>query len=84
MACEHVYHEVVEVLLKHKADVTAVDLHGHDSCHYARLTKDQTLIMMMKQAWDATSKGKSSVASSGLTQGKKVVHGKIWQEAILF
>ncbi|XP_017322128.3 uveal autoantigen with coiled-coil domains and ankyrin repeats [Ictalurus punctatus] len=56
LACEHVCREVVEVLLKHKADVTTVDLHGHDLCHYARLSGDQALIMMIKQAWDAASK----------------------------
>ncbi|XP_026783352.3 uveal autoantigen with coiled-coil domains and ankyrin repeats [Pangasianodon hypophthalmus] len=56
LACEHVCHEVVEVLLKHKADVTAMDLHGHDSRHYAQLSGDQALIMMIKQAWDAASK----------------------------
>ncbi|MCI4379213.1 hypothetical protein PGIGA_G00225420 [Pangasianodon gigas] len=71
LACEHVCHEVVEVLLKHKADVTAMDLHGHDSRHYAQLIGDQALIMMIKQAWDAASKGKSSKASSSLTIGKK-------------
>ncbi|KAK2848085.1 hypothetical protein Q7C36_009767 [Tachysurus vachellii] len=56
LACEHGYREVVEVLLKHKPDVTAVDLHGHDLCHYARLSGDQALIVMIKQAWDAASK----------------------------
>ncbi|XP_058244028.1 uveal autoantigen with coiled-coil domains and ankyrin repeats isoform X1 [Hemibagrus wyckioides] len=56
LACEHSFREVVEVLLKHKADVTTVDLHGHDLCHYARLSGDQALIMMIKQAWDAASK----------------------------
>ncbi|KAK3549218.1 hypothetical protein QTP70_034219 [Hemibagrus guttatus] len=58
LACEHSFREVVEVLLKHKADVTTVDMHGHDLCHYARLSGDQALIMMIKQAWDAASKGK--------------------------
>lgn len=77
LACEHVCREVVEVLLKHKADVTTVDLHGHDLCHYARLSGDQALIMMIKQAWDAASKGKSSKASSSLTLGRKTC---TWQD----
>ncbi|KAI5623992.1 uveal autoantigen with coiled-coil domains and ankyrin repeats isoform X1 [Silurus asotus] len=71
LACEHICREVVEVLLKYKADVTAVDMHGHDSCHYARLSGDQALITMINQAWEAASKGKSSKASSNLTLGKK-------------
>ncbi|KAI5098195.1 uveal autoantigen with coiled-coil domains and ankyrin repeats isoform X1, partial [Silurus meridionalis] len=71
LACEHICREVVEVLLKYKADVTAVDMHGHDSCHYARLSGDQALITMINQAWEAASKGESSKASSNSTLGKK-------------
>ncbi|KAF5907613.1 uveal autoantigen with coiled-coil domains and ankyrin repeats-like, partial [Clarias magur] len=56
LASEHVCHEVVEVLLKHKADVTAVDVHGHNSYYYAQHSGDKALIMMIKQAWDAASK----------------------------
>lgn len=74
LACEHSFREVVEVLLKHKADVTTVDLHGHDLCHYARLSGDQALIMMIKQAWDAASKGKSSNANNSLTIVKKKLY----------
>lgn len=63
MACEHPCHEVVEVLLKNKADVTAVDIYGHDPYYYARLSDDQALIIMVKQALEAASKGESFVLS---------------------
>lgn len=77
LACERMCRDVAELLLKHKADVAAVDLHGHDSCHYARLSGDQALFMMIKQAWDIASKGKSSKASSSLTIEKK---SYTWQD----
>lgn len=84
LACEHSFREVVEVLLKHTADVTTVDLHGHDLCHYARLSGDQALIMMIKQAWDAASKGKSSNANNSLTIVKKSCTWQDLARIILF
>ncbi|XP_076848433.1 uncharacterized protein uacaa [Brachyhypopomus gauderio] len=60
LACEHPCRDVVEVLLKNKADVTALDIHGYDSCHYARLSEDQALITMVRQAWEAACKAKES------------------------
>ncbi|KAK1784917.1 hypothetical protein P4O66_018351 [Electrophorus voltai] len=63
LACEHPCRDVVEVLLKNKADVTAVDVHGHDPYHYARLSEDQALIAMVGQAWETACQGKPAPGS---------------------
>ncbi|XP_035381478.1 uveal autoantigen with coiled-coil domains and ankyrin repeats isoform X3 [Electrophorus electricus] len=60
LACEHPCRDVVEVLLKNKADVTAVDVHGHDPYHYARLSEDQALIAMVGQAWETACQAKEA------------------------
>ncbi|XP_031420658.1 ankyrin repeat domain-containing protein 24 isoform X2 [Clupea harengus] len=56
--CEAGSKEVVEALLKARADVTAQDAQGHDAFHYARLTQDQQLIIMLKNALDAAYRAK--------------------------
>jgi len=47
----------VDVLLKHGADVTAVDGFGHDSYHYSRLSKNQELVSLVKSYLDSATKG---------------------------
>ncbi|KAI4887582.1 hypothetical protein NFI96_014833, partial [Prochilodus magdalenae] len=64
LACEHPCREVVEVLLKNKADVTTVDLYGHDPYHYAQLSNDQALITMVKQALEAASRATQEAAKA--------------------
>ncbi|KAF7699073.1 uveal autoantigen with coiled-coil domains and ankyrin repeats [Silurus meridionalis] len=76
LACEHICREVVEVLLKYKADVTAVDMHGHDSCHYARLSGDQALITMINQAWEAASKEASHSKTGPKLQQQRSVNSE--------
>ncbi|TSK19968.1 Protein groucho-2 [Bagarius yarrelli] len=52
LGCEFASKDAVEVLLKNGADVTAVDSFGHDSYHYARLSKNQELINLIKSYLD--------------------------------
>lgn len=58
LACENSCKEVVEILLKTKADVSAVDIYGHDAYHYARLSQNQDLITLVQHALETTTKGK--------------------------
>ncbi|KAK3510077.1 hypothetical protein QTP70_026807, partial [Hemibagrus guttatus] len=57
LGCEFACKDAVEVLLKSGADITAVDSFGHDSYHYARLSKNQELINLIKSYLD-NAKGK--------------------------
>ncbi len=47
----------MDVLLKHGTDVTAVDSFGHDGYHYARLSKNQELVSLVKSYLDSATKG---------------------------
>lgn len=57
LGCEYACKDAVDVLLKHGADVTAVDGFGHDSYHYARLSKNQELVSLVKSYLDSATKG---------------------------
>uniref|UniRef100_A0A8C1NAL8 Uveal autoantigen with coiled-coil domains and ankyrin repeats b n=1 Tax=Cyprinus carpio TaxID=7962 RepID=A0A8C1NAL8_CYPCA len=57
LGCEYACKDAVDVLLKHGADVTAVDSSGHDSYHYARLSKNQELVSLVKSYLDSATKG---------------------------
>ncbi|MCI4393089.1 hypothetical protein PGIGA_G00153410 [Pangasianodon gigas] len=52
LGCEFACKDAVEVLLKSGADITAVDSFGHDSYHYARLSKNPELISLIKSYLD--------------------------------
>ncbi|XP_047007439.1 uveal autoantigen with coiled-coil domains and ankyrin repeats isoform X5 [Ictalurus punctatus] len=52
LGCTFACKDAVEVLLKRGADVTAVDSFGHDSYHYALLSKNQELISLVKSYLD--------------------------------
>ncbi|XP_072527782.1 uveal autoantigen with coiled-coil domains and ankyrin repeats [Salminus brasiliensis] len=58
LGCEYACKDAVEVLLKNGADVTAVDGFGHDSYHYARLSKNQELVSLIKSYLDSVMKAK--------------------------
>ncbi|XP_059367499.1 uveal autoantigen with coiled-coil domains and ankyrin repeats protein-like isoform X1 [Carassius carassius] len=58
--CEYACKDAVDVLLKHGADVTAVDGSGHDSYHYARLSKNQELVSLVKSYLDSATKAKEA------------------------
>ncbi|TRY82030.1 hypothetical protein DNTS_006675 [Danionella cerebrum] len=60
LGCEFACRDAVEVLLKHGADVTAVDGFGHDSYHYARLSKNQELVSLVKNYLDSAMKAKEA------------------------
>ncbi|XP_066541686.1 uveal autoantigen with coiled-coil domains and ankyrin repeats [Hoplias malabaricus] len=74
LACEHPCHEVAEVLLKNKADVTAVDLYGHDPFHYARLSGDQALITMVKQALETANKAQEAARAAQKIQQQRLMN----------
>uniref|UniRef100_A0A8D3C4L9 Uveal autoantigen with coiled-coil domains and ankyrin repeats n=1 Tax=Scophthalmus maximus TaxID=52904 RepID=A0A8D3C4L9_SCOMX len=52
LGCEFACKDAVEVLLKSGTDVKAVDSLGHDAFHYARLSKNQELVGMVKSYLD--------------------------------
>uniref|UniRef100_A0AAY4C0S3 Uveal autoantigen with coiled-coil domains and ankyrin repeats b n=1 Tax=Denticeps clupeoides TaxID=299321 RepID=A0AAY4C0S3_9TELE len=60
LGCEYGCKDAVEVLLKNGADVAVVDGLGHDSYHYARLTKNQELVSLVKSYLDSTHKAKEA------------------------
>ncbi|XP_036390921.1 uveal autoantigen with coiled-coil domains and ankyrin repeats protein isoform X2 [Megalops cyprinoides] len=60
LGCEYACKDAVEVLLKSGADVTAVDGFGHDSYHYARLSKNPELVALVKSYLDAATKAKEA------------------------
>ncbi|KAG5270301.1 hypothetical protein AALO_G00191120 [Alosa alosa] len=60
LGCEYACRDAVEVLLRSGADVTATDGSGHDSYHYARLSKNQELVALVKSYLDSTNKAKEA------------------------
>ncbi|XP_050970724.1 uveal autoantigen with coiled-coil domains and ankyrin repeats protein isoform X2 [Labeo rohita] len=60
LGCEYACKDAVDVLLKHGAEVTAVDGFGHDSYHYARLSKNQELVSLVKSYLDSATKAKEA------------------------
>ncbi|KAL1256848.1 hypothetical protein QQF64_012393 [Cirrhinus molitorella] len=71
LACENSCKEAVEILLKTKADVSAVDLYGHDAYHYARLNQKQDLITLVQHALETTTKAKETASVSQKIQQAK-------------
>ncbi|XP_073706511.1 uncharacterized protein uacaa [Garra rufa] len=71
LACEKSCKEAVEILLKTKADVSAVDLYGHDAYHYARLSQKQDLITLVQHALETTTKAKETATVSQKIQQAK-------------
>ncbi|XP_065139316.1 uncharacterized protein uacaa [Paramisgurnus dabryanus] len=71
LACESSCKEAIEILLKTKADVSAVDLYGHDAYHYAKLSQKQDLITLVKQALETTMKAKDTATVSQKSQQAK-------------
>ncbi|XP_051990383.1 uveal autoantigen with coiled-coil domains and ankyrin repeats protein-like isoform X2 [Xyrauchen texanus] len=60
LGCEYACKDAVEVLLKNGADVTAIDGFGYDSYHYARLSKNQELVSLVKSYLDIATKAKEA------------------------
>ncbi|XP_051560925.1 uveal autoantigen with coiled-coil domains and ankyrin repeats protein-like [Myxocyprinus asiaticus] len=60
LGCEYACKDAVEVLLKNAADVTAIDGFGYDSYHYARLSKNQELVSLVKSYLDIATKAKEA------------------------
>uniref|UniRef100_A0A8C9WH70 Uveal autoantigen with coiled-coil domains and ankyrin repeats n=1 Tax=Scleropages formosus TaxID=113540 RepID=A0A8C9WH70_SCLFO len=56
LGCEYVCKDAVEVLLRAGADVMAVDGFGHDSYHYARLSKNVELVALVRNAVESAAK----------------------------
>ncbi|XP_051726464.1 uveal autoantigen with coiled-coil domains and ankyrin repeats isoform X2 [Ctenopharyngodon idella] len=71
LACENSCKEAVEILLKTKADVSAVDAYGHDAYHYARLSWNQDLITLVQNALETTTKAKETANVSQKSQQAK-------------
>lgn len=59
LGCEFGCKDAVEVLLKSSPDVKAVDSLGHDAFHYARLSKNQELVAMVKAHLDKANRGQA-------------------------
>ncbi|XP_062406005.1 uveal autoantigen with coiled-coil domains and ankyrin repeats protein [Sardina pilchardus] len=60
LGCEYACRDAVEVLLRSGADVTATDGAGHDSYHYARISKNQELVALVRSYLDSTNKAKEA------------------------
>lgn len=60
LGCEYACKDAVEVLLRGGADVTAMDGFGHDSYHYARLSKNTELVTLVKGYLDSANKAKET------------------------
>eukprot|EP00064_Thunnus_orientalis_P008804 superscaffoldBa00001074_g8827 len=60
LGCEYGCKDAVEVLLKSGVDVKAVDGLGHDAFHYARLSKNQELVAIVKSYLDKASRDKEA------------------------
>ncbi|MBN3318753.1 UACA protein, partial [Atractosteus spatula] len=56
LGCEYACKDAVE----RGADVTAVDVFGHDGYHYARLSKDAELVTLVKEALDKVTRAKEA------------------------
>ncbi|XP_043072460.1 uveal autoantigen with coiled-coil domains and ankyrin repeats isoform X2 [Puntigrus tetrazona] len=71
LACESSCKEAADILLKTKADVSAVDLYGHDAYHYARLSQKQDLITLVQYALEKNTKAKETATVSQKIQQAK-------------
>ncbi|KAJ7994650.1 hypothetical protein DPEC_G00251680 [Dallia pectoralis] len=60
LGCEYACKDAVEVLLKSGADVSVMDSFGHDSYHYARISKNQELVTLVKTYLDQVSKAREA------------------------
>ncbi|CAN9506589.1 unnamed protein product [Ophioblennius macclurei] len=60
LGCEFGCKDAVEVLLRGGAEVKAVDALGHDAYHYARLSKNQDLVSLVKAYLDKASRDKEA------------------------
>ncbi|XP_061526427.1 uveal autoantigen with coiled-coil domains and ankyrin repeats isoform X5 [Phycodurus eques] len=60
LGCEYGCKDAVEMLLKSGADVKDVDSLGHDAFHYARLSKNQELVTLVKVYLEKASKEKEA------------------------
>ncbi|XP_041640065.1 uveal autoantigen with coiled-coil domains and ankyrin repeats protein [Cheilinus undulatus] len=60
LGCEFGCKDAVEVLLKNGIDVKAVDSLGHDAFHYARLSKNQELVALIKSYLDKATRDKEA------------------------
>ncbi|XP_074522332.1 uveal autoantigen with coiled-coil domains and ankyrin repeats isoform X4 [Halichoeres trimaculatus] len=60
LGCEFGCKDAVEVLLKNGIDVKTVDGLGHDAFYYARLSKNQELVAMVKSYLDKASREKEA------------------------
>ncbi|XP_051952657.1 uveal autoantigen with coiled-coil domains and ankyrin repeats protein [Xyrauchen texanus] len=82
LACENSCKEAVEILLKTKADMSAVDIFGHDAYHYARLSQNQDLITLVKHALEASTKAKETATVPQKSKQSKSSSGGIgWAKA---
>lgn len=80
LACENSCKEAVEIILKTKADVFALDVHGHDAYHYARKSQKQDLITLVQHALES-AKAKDIGSSQRTTQAKPPPAGIGWTKA---
>lgn len=69
LGCEYACKDAVEVLLRNGADVTATDGFSHDSYHYARLSKNQELVAVVKSYLDSANKGRLAGRQVGRQAG---------------
>ncbi|XP_057699083.1 uveal autoantigen with coiled-coil domains and ankyrin repeats isoform X2 [Corythoichthys intestinalis] len=60
LGCEYGCKDAVEVLLRNGADVKDVDGLGHDAFHYARLSKNQELVALIKGYLEKATKEKEA------------------------
>ncbi|CAJ1049326.1 uveal autoantigen with coiled-coil domains and ankyrin repeats protein isoform X1 [Xyrichtys novacula] len=60
LGCEYGCKDAVEVLLKNGIDVKAVDSGNHDAYHYARLSKNQELVALVKSYLDKAAREKEA------------------------
>uniref|UniRef100_UPI0037E74095 uveal autoantigen with coiled-coil domains and ankyrin repeats n=1 Tax=Semicossyphus pulcher TaxID=241346 RepID=UPI0037E74095 len=60
LGCEFGCKDAVEVLLKNGIDVKAVDSLGHDAFHYARLSKNQELVALVKSYLEKATRDKEA------------------------
>ncbi|KAL1007663.1 hypothetical protein UPYG_G00089830 [Umbra pygmaea] len=60
LGCEYSCKDAVEVLLKSGADVSVTDSLGHNSYHYARLSKNPELVTLVRTYLDKVTKAKEA------------------------
>ncbi|KAM9860953.1 uveal autoantigen with coiled-coil domains and ankyrin repeats protein [Aulostomus maculatus] len=73
LGCEYGCKDAVEVLLKSgSTDVKGVDSLGHDAFHYARLSKNQELVAMVKSYLDKASRDKEAAKMEQWKRQKSV------------